>query len=79
MHSIANDLEYLFQPKLTDMTPDASIIQSQVNHFMVGINFCAVTIALCLLDVHWIYMGLELVFFCIVMLLIDIQDNYSSK
>lgn len=57
MHMCANDLQMNFETKISELSNEEAILQTNTNHFMIGVNLLAAALALNILDIHWILMG----------------------
>ena len=53
----ANDLQMNFETKISELSNEEAILQTNTNHFMIGVNLLAAALALNILDIHWILMG----------------------
>jgi hypothetical protein len=56
----------MFQPTAKALTLEEAITQGNRNHFFTGVNLMALSLILCLLDVHWLMMGSGLTVFCMI-------------
>ena len=66
MHQLSNDFAYAIIDSDIPDYEKVMLNQNYLNHFFVGADLLAISVAIVLLDIHWVLMGFQLFIYCFV-------------